>query len=150
MIRRPPRSTLFPYTTLSDRLGIYQLGDRRVDPLADEDLAALRFAAKPCREIGDRADGPIVQPALEADCADRGKPLGDADAGAQLVAELAPSRRKFLGAVALRQRHPQRALARVGHRHRVIEENHHAVAGEALERALVSEDQLAHARVVLV
>ena len=42
-----------------------------------------------------------------------------------------------------------RALGRVRHRHRVVEEDHHAVAGEALERAFVLEDQLAHLGVVL-
>ena len=31
----------------------------------------------------------------------------------------------------------------------IVEEDHHAVAGEALERALVGEDELAHFGVVL-
>ncbi len=38
--------------------------------------------------------------------------------------------------------------AGVGDRHRVVEEDHDAVAGEALERAFVFEDQPAHRRVV--
>ena len=33
--------------------------------------------------------------------------------------------------------------------HRVVEEDHHAVAGEVLERAAVLDDQRAHRRVVL-
>ena len=37
---------------------------------------------------------------------------------------------------------------RVGHRHRIVEEDHDAVAGEALEGALVVEDQPAHRGVV--
>ena len=48
-----------------------------------------------------------------------------------------------------RDGHAHRPRGRVGHRHRVVEEDHHAVAGEALERALVRQDQPAHLRVVL-
>src|SRR3712207_7112776 len=41
MIRRPPRSTLFPYTTLfrSDRVRRASVGARRVDPGADPEPA---------------------------------------------------------------------------------------------------------------
>src|SRR3712207_9350312 len=57
MIRRPPRSTLFPYTTLfrSPRLGVPQLGDRdarrvggqrRVDVDVGEDVAHLRLVGR--------------------------------------------------------------------------------------------------------
>ena len=38
---------------------------------------------------------------------------------------------------------------RVGHRHRIVEDHHHAVAGEALQRAAVLDDDLADRRVVL-
>ena len=51
--------------------------------------------------------------------------------------------------VAHRDRHADGALGGVGHRDRIVEEDHHAVAGEALERALVGEDEPAHLRVVL-
>ena len=46
--------------------------------------------------------------------------------------------------------HPDGSLGRLRHRDGVVEEDHHAVPGEALERALVIEDQLAHDGVVLV
>ena len=39
--------------------------------------------------------------------------------------------------------------ARVGDLHRVIEEHHHAVAGKALERALMLEDQRAHDAMII-
>ena len=47
------------------------------------------------------------------------------------------------------QGHADGGLARIGHRHGVVEEDHHAVAGEALQRALVGEDQAAGRGVVV-
>ena len=67
----------------------------------------------------------------------------------QIEAELAPTTGQRLDASAHRERHAQRAGLRIGHGHRVVEEHHHAVAGEALEGALVREDDLAHGRVIL-
>src|SRR5256885_13187514 len=56
MIRRPPRSTLFPYTTLfrSRRIGV----DRGDEPLFDtepvvEDLGHRRQAVRRARRVGD-------------------------------------------------------------------------------------------------
>src|SRR5258708_22041448 len=42
MIRRPPRSTLFPYTTLFRSLRRHHLDDRRVCPLRFRQLAEER------------------------------------------------------------------------------------------------------------
>ena len=110
----------------------------------------LGLAAQARGQVGDGADGPVVPAALEADGADGGVALGDADAEAELVDRASASRRPGRWhALAHRQRHPHGALGRIGHRHRVVEEDHHAVAGEALERALVGEDQAAHLGVVL-
>src|SRR2546430_10453298 len=76
MIRRPPRSTLFPYTTLfrsGDPLGPYRLGDRAAAFLqvpADHDLRwGLAVGA------GDRGDGRVVEragpgPAVAGDAAE--------------------------------------------------------------------------------
>src|SRR3712207_6949898 len=70
MIRRPPRSTLFPYTTLFRSVG---RRPRRVDRLARDREAARR------RRVGRQADGhavrpapaqPLEQPQLEAALAD--------------------------------------------------------------------------------
>src|SRR3712207_8839423 len=55
MIRRPPRSTLFPYTTLFRSRDLLRIGDvQRVDFLRrfDDDDVLRRFA--------DRADGFVV------------------------------------------------------------------------------------------
>src|SRR2546422_8430221 len=55
MIRRPPRSTLFPYTTLFRSLNTF-LMSYQCDPLDRELLAGMwdanadRFAAAPCRD----------------------------------------------------------------------------------------------------
>src|SRR2546426_8347712 len=94
MIRRPPRSTLFPYTTLF-------------------------------------------------------RSLGDPDTEVEVVAALPPPHEELVHPLTHRDRHPDRARGRVRHGHRIVEEDHHAVPGEPLERALVLEDQSAHLRVVL-
>src|SRR2546422_4040424 len=54
MIRRPPRSTLFPYTTLfRSRVGRYRddLGPQR-----DEDVVALRELGQPRPRAGQRSE----------------------------------------------------------------------------------------------
>ena len=51
---------------------------------------ALGLAAEPGGEIDDGADGGVVEAVLEADAAERGVALRDADAEAELVAALAP------------------------------------------------------------
>src|SRR5256885_7002713 len=47
MIRRPPRSTLFPYTTLFRSLGVFTLADTRVDEVMTPrlDMVAVDLAA---------------------------------------------------------------------------------------------------------
>src|SRR5712691_5524118 len=118
-------------------------------PQGDEDLTGLGLAAQTRRQVGDRTDRAVVPAALEADGADGRVALRDADPEVQLVPPLAPPAQERRHAVTHRQRHPDGALGGVGHWNRVIEEDHHAVAGEALERALVLEDELAHLSVVL-
>src|ERR1044071_10326665 len=56
MIRRPPRSTLFPYTTLfrSHRLGVF-CGDRDVAELGHRGLLALR-SEEHTSELQSRVD----------------------------------------------------------------------------------------------
>src|SRR3712207_8201676 len=56
MIRRPPRSTLFPYTTLfrSDRLDALGEPHHLGDPAAL--LAGGEVAADPAAQVGGRAD----------------------------------------------------------------------------------------------
>src|SRR5215216_7395048 len=77
---------------LADRFELGQHLDRGVHLAVDQDLAALRLAAQPRREIHHAADGGVVEAAFRADAAERGKAVCDADAEAELVAELFPFR----------------------------------------------------------
>src|SRR3712207_8169075 len=57
MIRRPPRSTLFPYTTLFRSPPVRRAGALRVDP---EQLAVLQDARPGAdRVLGRRRAGPV-------------------------------------------------------------------------------------------
>src|SRR2546426_1501298 len=63
MIRRPPRSTLFPYTTLFRSLSAPTL--RRADParLEGEDRDGARLAARhPARDDAERPPGVLATP----------------------------------------------------------------------------------------
>src|SRR5512147_85239 len=57
---------------LADRLDLHALFHLAEDPLRDQHLPGLRFAAEPRRKIGDRPDRPIVAALFEADRAERG------------------------------------------------------------------------------
>ena len=65
---------------LADVLDLDVALELRDHPARDQDLAGLGLAAEPRGEVGDRADGAVVEPSLEADGADGGIALGDADA----------------------------------------------------------------------
>src|SRR5687767_11167330 len=75
---------------LADRLDVGQVLHRALHPAGDQDLAGARVAAEAEGQVGDGADRTVVPPALEADGADRGVPLGDPDADVEVVAALAP------------------------------------------------------------
>ena len=75
--------------------------------------------------------------------------MRDADAEIEIVAALAPRHEQLVDPPAHRDRHPHRALGRVRHRHRVVEEDHHPVAGEPFEGALVLQDGPSHRVVIL-
>src|SRR3712207_7816017 len=67
MIRRPPRSTLFPYTTLFRSAGLRLLGKRALlvdlDPQANATLAAGVDPTALPRHLGDLLAGDGVAPA---------------------------------------------------------------------------------------
>ena len=134
---------------VADRLGLQEVLDRRQETLRDQDLAGLSLATEAGGQVRHRSDGAVVPAPFEADGADRRVALGDADAEVELVAVLPPLDAQLSDPVAHLQRHPDRPLGRVRHRHGVVEEDHHAITGEALERSVVGEDQLAHLGVVL-
>src|SRR5262245_16294302 len=116
--------------------------------LGDEDLATLGLAAQSGSQIGDGPDGAVVAAPLEPDGAEGGVALRDPHPEAEIPAPLAPACGQLGHAVAHAESHAQGALRRVGNRERVVEEDHHAVAREALEGPLVLEDQVAHGLVV--
>src|SRR3712207_8906432 len=69
MIRRPPRSTLFPYTTLFRSMGVHTGDSWTVAPqqtLPDDEFQRLREAAFACaRAVGVATGGANVQFAYE-------------------------------------------------------------------------------------
>src|SRR3712207_7628527 len=60
MIRRPPRSTLFPYTTLFRSREVLRLADLGVDP-----LLAPQVLAELVLEAGNLGGGDVVQVAVD-------------------------------------------------------------------------------------
>src|SRR5439155_21587252 len=67
-------------------LDLQELLYLRQEPGRDQDLAGLGLPAETCGQVGHGADGAVVPAPLEADGADRGEPLGDADTEVKLVA----------------------------------------------------------------
>src|SRR5256885_11313339 len=73
MIRRPPRSTLFPYTTLfrsqEDRVGAVGGDHRQVAPAEHEELAQGRLLARPrLRQLPDRLRSEEHTSELQSPC----------------------------------------------------------------------------------
>ena len=123
--------------------------DLVVRPGTEQDLPIRRCGAQPRRCDHGRSDHAVVVPALEADPAERREPRGDADAEAEDVPAPRPGVRELGEPIAHRDGHPHRSKDVVVLEHRIVEEDHHPVAGEVLERAGVLDDDLAHRGVVL-
>jgi hypothetical protein len=62
---------------------------------ADEDLTRLGLIVQPRGDVGYRADSGVVEPTLEADGAERGKVMRNANAETNLVPEPTPPIGKF-------------------------------------------------------
>ena len=145
---RPDRAAEPLQVELADRLADATARRPRT-PAARRGSARGRLRAEPGGEVRDAADRGVVGSALEPDPAERGVALGDADPEAEVVAAAAqpsaspPTRSRMATAIARPARRPVVA------RQRVVEEHHQPVAGEALERSLEAEDELAQRRVVL-
>ena len=120
------------------------------EPPADQDLEGLRLSAEPGGQVRDGSDGSIVLSAFKADHTQRGIAGRDAYPQAKVIAELDPLRME-LGNDQFPhgQRHSHRLLPSVRDGNRVIEEDHHAVPGEALQGGLVPHDQSPHFGVIL-
>ena len=99
--------------------------------------------------FGIRADRRIVEAPVETDPAERRFALRDADAEAEVVTGVPPALGQRADPGLHVERHAHGALGVVGAGHRVVEEDEKAVAEEALERALVGEDQRPRGGVIL-
>ena len=105
--------------------------------------------AQPRGEIGDAADRGVVEAAFEADPAERRETLSDPLPESEIVAFTTPPNGQLVHRIADLQRHPDGALCGVVVWDRIVEEHHDPVAGEPLERALISVHQCPHRLVVL-
>ena len=70
---------------LAHRLDLHGVLDLHQHPRTDEDLSRLGLIAKARGDVGYRPDSGIVEASLEADCAERGKSVRDADTEANVV-----------------------------------------------------------------
>src|SRR2546422_5163008 len=96
MIRRPPRSTLFPYTTLfrSALVAVEGQGQRPADPPVVE-----RFPLVVHRDQQVAVPGALLHRDLGAHGADEALTLGRREAAELDVRALAPDRRHLRGGV---------------------------------------------------
>jgi hypothetical protein len=92
---------------LTDRLDLHGILDLHQHSRTDEDLPWLGLVAKPRGDVGDRANGGIVEAAFKADGAERGEAVRDADAEANLVPEPTP----LIGKFKFREAEPGRDLS---------------------------------------
>ncbi len=91
----------------------------------------FRLVAEPRSDVGDRADGGIVEAALEADGAEGGKPVRDADAEADVVPQTTPLLCQRPDGAAHFKRHQDSLKRGVLDWNRIIEDHHHSVASVA-------------------
>ena len=96
--------------------------------VGDQHLPGAGVGTQPGGQIGDAADGGVVEPALEADPAEGRKALGDTDSQGEVMAVAEPAGGKLAHGVPELERHPDRTLGRVVARDRVVEEHHDPVA----------------------
>ena len=80
---------------LTHRLDFHGMLDLREYPRTDQDLAWLGFVTQPRGNVGYRANSGIVEPALEADSAKRGKAVCCVDTEANVMPEPTPPIGKF-------------------------------------------------------
>jgi len=100
-------------------------------------------------EVRDWANCAVVIASFEANPAERRVTSLDPDSQSQLDAALAPDRGEFAEVLLRSEREPDRLQLVIAQGQRVVEEDHHAVAGEMLERPFMCRDQLTERRVVV-
>src|SRR6266568_5896046 len=87
----------------------------------DEDLPSLGLSAQPRREVRDRTDRAVVHAAFQADGADGGVALRDADTEREVPAAFSPPRGEAGGAVPHGDGHAERSLGCVRNLDRIVE-----------------------------
>ena len=134
---------------VANRRGVNGLLDGRVHAWADEDLPGLGSRAESRREVRYRSERTVVVTALEADPPEGRVTRFDPDPERLCAPPLPPKTRQLLKALARSHREANGLKLVLCHGQWIVEEDHHPVAGEVLERSLVMRDQLAKRGVVL-
>jgi hypothetical protein len=134
---------------LPNRLDCHSVLNGHQDAGANEDLPWLGFIAKPRSHIGHRPDSGIVEASLEADCAQRCKPVGDADAEANVMSEPTSLLGQRSNNVAHFERHQHRLERWLLDWHWIVEHHHYPVASVTFEGAAVFDDDFANGCMVV-
>jgi hypothetical protein len=85
--QRPPNPLQLE---LADWLDLHGVLDLHQHARTDEDLTRLGFVAKARSDVGNGADGGVVEPAFKPDSAQRCEAVRNADAETNLVPKAAP------------------------------------------------------------
>ena len=119
----------------------YGLLDRDRHSLSNKDLTVLGLGAKTRGEIAHGANRCIARAFRKANLTEGRVTLGDPSTKPEQSATSAPASDQCARRLTHRHRHLDRALCRVGTRHRIIEEHHDPVTGELVEGALELADE---------
>src|SRR6266487_3671598 len=107
------------------------------------------MGAEPGGKVGYGPERSIVVAAFKADPTERCMSRLDANTQGEFTSKLSPHSRQLLKSLAYRNREPNGLQLVLRDEQRIVEEDHHAVSGEMLERALVARDELPERGVVL-
>src|SRR6185437_15111378 len=108
-----------------------------------------RLGAQPGRQIDDGADRRVIYTILETDASQRRVALRHANAAAKVVPALHPAERQVSDRITHLDGQSNRALWSVIAGQRIVEEDHHAVASEAIKRAFVLANQWSDRTMIL-
>src|SRR6516225_1213963 len=127
---------------LADRLDRHDLLDGLPNSRADEDLGGFGFIAKTRRNVRDGPDRCVIPATLKSNRSQRCKPMRDADPEAEVMAEVAPFFNQPADCRPHIERHQDGLQRRILDWDRIIENDHHPVAGKSLKRTAVLEDDV--------
>jgi hypothetical protein len=112
-------------------------------------LSGLGFVAQPRGNIGYRSDGRIIEAPLEADGAERGEAVRDADPEAYVVSPPTPRFGQRTDSFTHFERHKHSLKRWAVYRDRIVEDHHHAITGVPLKRTAVLDDDFADGCVII-